>query len=222
MMVNDDGVVILTSLSLRCCRLERFLWHCMALFAVRCSDFSCDMLCHTVPKFAEVSQSGLTSHSFSLILQYLILMEQKLALQILALTWALKVERSVGNIIRSYSNPVGWHSLGSKWLEPKCLWGNTWFAARMIRDDHADKAGAWGDPNRHASCQLTGQECRQRRHFTSFHNWLWFLLKSPSARKTFGDHLAATTTNTPEEAKICLQQAAKAWEQLPKECRNWG
>jgi hypothetical protein len=52
--------------------------------------------------------------------------------------------------------------------------------------------------------------------------WLWFLLKSPSARKTFGDHLAATTTNTPEEAKICLQQAAKAWEQLPKECRNWG
>jgi hypothetical protein len=85
MMVNDDGVVILTSLSLRYCRLERFLWHCMALFAVTCSDFSCDMLCHTVPKFAEVSQSGLTSHSFSLILQYLILMEQKLALQILAL-----------------------------------------------------------------------------------------------------------------------------------------
>lgn len=118
MMVNDDGVVILTSLSLRCCRLERFLWHCMALFAVTCSDFSCDMLCHTVPKFAEVSQSGLTSHSFSLILQCLILMEQKLALQILALAWALKVERSVGNIIRSYSNPVGWHSLGSKWLEP--------------------------------------------------------------------------------------------------------
>lgn len=64
MMVNDDGVVILTSLSLRCCRLDRFFWHCMALLAVTCSDFSCDMLCHTMPKFAEVSQSGFTSHSF--------------------------------------------------------------------------------------------------------------------------------------------------------------
>lgn len=138
MMVNDDGVVILTSLSLRCCRLERFLWHCMALFAVRCSDFSCDMLCHTVPKFAEVSQSGLTSHSFSLILQYLILMEQKLALQ----NSCFDLSAKSWKICRKYYSILfesGWLALfGLKMTRTKVLVGQ-----HLVRSQDDQRWSCW-------------------------------------------------------------------------------